>query len=65
VNADRLNSRAKALGETRAAQVGDGLMTTDIPEGVRLERTKNGVCLIGKNLRRRMLDDAKLRSFGR
>jgi hypothetical protein len=30
-----------------------------------VERSGDGVCLIGKNLRRRMLDDPQLRNFGR
>jgi hypothetical protein len=30
-----------------------------------VERHGDGICLVGKNLRRRMLDDPQLRNFGR
>jgi hypothetical protein len=36
-----------------------------LPQGVRAERSDEGVILVAKNLRRRMLNDAILRSFGR
>lgn len=65
MNRERLKAKAESLGDSRVAQICDQLMATDCPLGVRLERTEDGVCLIGKNLRRRMIDDARLRSFGR
>ena len=65
MNAERLNAKADAVGEDRADQLRDQLMAADLPQGVRTERSGNGVTLIGKNLRRRMLDDARLRNFGR
>jgi hypothetical protein len=65
MNAERLNAKADALGARRAEQLRDQLMATDLPQGVRAERSDEGVTLIGKNLRRRMLGDAQLRSFGR
>jgi hypothetical protein len=46
-------------------QISDRLMATDLPQGVRAERSDEGVTLVAKNLRRRMLDDAQLRNFGR
>ena len=65
MNTDRLKAKAESVGNTRVAQICDALMATDCPAGVRVERTDEGVCLIGKNLRRRMIDDARLRNFGR
>ena len=65
MNGDRLQARAADLGEARAARIRDQLMALDGPDGVRLEASGDGVCLIGKGLRRRMLTDPKLRSFGR
>ena len=65
MNADRLKAKAKALGEVRATRIRDQMMASDCPAGVRLERSGDGVCLIGKGLRRRMLTDPKLRNFGR
>lgn len=65
MNTERLMAKADALGARRAEQLRDRLMATDLPHGVRAERSDEGVTLIGKNLRRRMLDDAQLRSFGR
>ena len=60
-----LKARAVVLGEARAAQVREQLMASECAEGVRLEASGDGVCLIGKGLRRRMLTDPKLRNFGR
>lgn len=65
MNGERLIAKAKALGATRVQQVSDQLMAADLPQGVRAERSDEGVTLIGKQLRRRLLDDAQLRSFGR
>jgi len=65
MNAGRMQAKADALGEKRAALVRDQLMTAAVPHDVRLERVDDGICLIGKNLRRRMLDDTRLRNFGR
>ncbi len=65
MNAERLMAKADALGDRRAEQLRDQLSATDLPQGVRAERSEDGVTLVAKNLRRRMLDDAVLRSFGR
>lgn len=65
MNEARIMAKADALGEKRAMLVRDRLMTAAVPQGVRLESTAEGVTLIGKNLRRRMLDDPRLRNFGR
>lgn len=65
MNEARIKAKADALCEKRVALVRDRLMTAAAPQGARLESTAEGVTLIGKNLRRRMLDDPRLRNFGR
>ena len=65
MNAERLKAKADALGAARVQVVSAKLMAVDLPQGVRAERSDEGVTLVAKNLRRRMLDEAQLRSFGR
>jgi hypothetical protein len=65
MNADRLTAKADVLGAARVQKISDRLMAADLPQGVRAERSDEGVTLVAKNLRRRMLDDAQLRNFGR
>ncbi len=65
MNADRLTAKADVLGAARVQKISDRLMVADLPQGVRAERSDEGVTLVAKNLRRRMLDDAQLRNFGR
>lgn len=65
MNADRINAKAAALGERRVEGLCDQLMHVPRPAGVDVERSGDGICLVGKNLRRRMLDDPQLRNFGR
>jgi hypothetical protein len=65
MNADRLTAKADVLGAARVQRISDRLMVADLPQGVRAERSDEGVTLVAKNLRRRMLDDAQLRNFGR
>lgn len=65
MNTDRFKAQAAALGERRADDIRDQLMQAPRPVGVELERSGDGICLIGKNLRRRMVDDPQLRNFGR
>lgn len=65
MNVERLKAKAEALGAAHVQQISDQLMATKLPPGVRAERSSDGVTLVAKNLRRRMLDDAQLRNFGR
>lgn len=65
MNTEKWTAKADALGEGRAADIRDRLLATDCPDGVSIEPTGEGVCLVGKGLRRRMLTDARLRNFGR
>ena len=65
MNGDRLTAKADVLGAARVQRISDRLMVADLPQGVRAERSDEGVTFVAKNLRRRMLDDAQLRNFGR
>ena len=65
MNTDRIKSKAAAVAERRADDICDRLMHAPRPAGVDVERSGDGICLVGKNLRRRMLDDPQLRNFGR
>ena len=65
MNTDRISAKAAALGERRVDDICDQLMQAPRPVGVDVERSGDGICLVGKNLRRRMLDDPQLRNFGR
>ena len=65
MNADRITAKAAALAERRADDICERLMRAPRPAGVDVERSGDGICLVGKNLRRRMLDDPQLRNFGR
>lgn len=65
MNTDRLKAKAEALAERRADDICDQLMQAPRPAGVEVERSGDDICLIGKKLRRRMLDDPQLRNFGR
>ncbi len=65
MNSDRITAKAAALAERRADDICDRLMQAPRPAGVDVERRGDGICLVGKNLRRRMLDDPQLRNFGR
>ena len=65
MNTDRITAKAAALGERRADDICGQLMQAPRPAGVDVERSGDGICLVGKNLRRRMLYDPQLRNFGR
>lgn len=65
MNTDRINAKAAALGERRVDGVCQQLMHAPRPAGLDVERSGDGICLVGKNLRRRMLYDPQLRNFGR
>ncbi len=65
MNGAPLQARAEALGTARAARIRAQLLAANCPEGVRIEPSGDGVTLIGKGLRRRMLTDPTLRNFGR
>lgn len=65
MNPEKWTAKANALGARRAADIRARLLATGCPAGVSVAPTGDGVCLVGKGLRRRMLTDARLRNFGR
>ena len=65
MNTDRITAKANALGERRVDGLCRQLMQAPHPAGVDVERSADGICLVGKRLRRRMLNDPQLRNFGR
>ena len=65
MNTDRITAKTAALGKRRVDGLCQQLMQAPRPAGVDVERSADGICLVGKNLRRRMLYDPKLRNFGR
>lgn len=65
MNTDRMKAKAAALGERRVDALCQQLMHAPRPAGVDVERSSDGICLVGKNLRRRMLYDPQIRNFGR
>lgn len=62
---EKLTTRATALGEQAARRVIDRLAKCPTPPGVAVEPGTDGVVLSGRGLRRRMIDDPRLRNFGR
>jgi hypothetical protein len=59
-------SRSAALIAAKAVERQiDRLAQIPAPPGVRIERSDDRITLSGKRLRRRMIDDASLRNFGR
>ncbi len=60
---DRLLARSAELTRTRVAKVSDQLTKVELPRGITIERIDSGIRLSGKRLRRRIVDDVRLRSF--
>ena len=60
---DRLLTRSATLAQARVAQVSDQLAKVELPRGVSVARIDGGVSVSGKRLRRRIIDDVRLRSF--
>lgn len=60
---ERLFERSASLGRRRVGLLTDRLTKVDLPPGVIVERTDHGIALSGKRLRRRLIDDVRLRSF--
>lgn len=62
---EQLLSKAQTVAaQCRSAQI-ERLADTIPPPGITITRTDEGVVLSGKHLRRRLVTDATLRSFGR
>lgn len=62
---ERLQQRADAAGRTVVGPVCARLAAqADVPPGVTVTARPDGVALEGRALKRRMLDDPRLRSIG-
>lgn len=62
---ERMIAKAQALAaQKRNAQI-ERLERVTPPPGITITRTDDGVVLSGKRLRRRLITDPALRSFGR
>ena len=63
---EQILARAQALAEARRKAQRERLASeVPPPPGVTITPTDEGIVLSGKRLRRRLVTDAKLRSFGR
>lgn len=62
---ERLQEAADRQADRLLMRVIDRLAQTETPEGVDIERLDDGVRLSGRGLKRRMIEDAQLRNFGR
>ena len=62
---ERMIAKAQAVAaQRRNAQI-ERLAQDTPPPGITITRTEDGVVLSGKRLRRRLITDPALRSFGR
>jgi len=62
---ERIIGTAQAVAtQTRNAQI-ERLVQVTPPPGITITRTEEGVVLSGQRLRRRLITDPTLRSFGR
>lgn len=64
---DGLKERAAAIGARAVKNVIRDIVDTaqgDVPPGVTVEAQDDGVALIGKRLRQRLISDARLRAIG-
>lgn len=62
---ERLQEAADRQADRLLMRVIHRLAKAEIPEGVNTEPLDDGVRLSGRGLKRRMIDDAQLRNFGR
>jgi len=62
---DQLADRMGRLAEARRLGAIERLAAHPVPPGVSIETGHDGLTLSGRGLRRRMIDDAALRSIGR
>ena len=60
-----LLSKGQTLAEERRRARIDRLASESPPPGVIVAQTEEGIVLSGRRLRRRLVTDAALRSFGR
>lgn len=62
---EKLTQAAEERAAAAVAKQISRIAQTPTPPGVSVEANADGVILLGKNLRRRMLTNANLRNFGR
>jgi hypothetical protein len=61
-----LAGRADAIGERAAMCARDQIMLdAQLPSDVKIETGRDGIILSGRRLRRRMIEDSRLRNFAR
>lgn len=61
---ERLIERGGAIGAAQVSRVIDRLASgIELPKGVSLERSARGIVLVGRNLKFRMIRDARLRNI--
>ena len=62
---ERLQEAADRKADWLLMRVIQRLAQSETPKGVDVEPLDDGVCLSGRGLKRRLIDDAQLRNFGR
>ena len=62
---ERIMGKAQAVAAQRCNAQIERLAQLTPPPGITITRTEEGVVLSGKRLRRRLITDPALRSFGR
>lgn len=62
---ERLQQAADRKADRLLMRVIHRLAQSETPKGVEIEPLDDGVRLSGRSLKRRMIDDAQLRNFGR
>jgi hypothetical protein len=60
---ERLIQKGAAFAERRSRRAIAALARIDLPTGVMVDRDDQGIAISGKDLRRRMISDIRLRSF--
>ncbi len=60
----QIEARAEEIGRRAAANARDRIVRgADLPNGVAIQAINGGIAITGKRLRRRMIDNPKLRNF--
>ncbi len=62
---EALTARVLGLAQSRTVRIIAAIAATPLPPGVTAEPADNGVRLSGHGLKRRIITDPSLRSFGR
>jgi hypothetical protein len=62
---DRLNQRAAWLAQVARRNALQRLSKADVPDGITLTTTDDSIILSGRDLRRALISDPRIRRFGR